>query len=502
MSRPQASVQPTVLMIAIMIMIFVATACGDDSGGTNDTVDGSVDGSVDGDIAQQDAAPGVDADVTLCDGVDCSGHGTCFIIAGSASCDCDAGFHAEGVTCVVDSVDCGEAAVLCVDDTAGPNQEFATIQEAADVVAPGEVVLVFDGSYAGFDLTTSGTLSARVTVRALGTGAVIDSDGPNGYGVWLRNVSYVTIEGLRIVGVSERGVAHREASPTDPSVGLIIRGNTVQDAGREGMYLSEVSDSLIEGNSISGSGTSGADRTHGMYLANAGSDGTILRGNHIWGSGTAGIHFNGDLSIGGDGIISGLVIEENIIHDNGQNGLNMDGVQDSLVQNNLIYGNVSNGLRAYAIDGAEGPSGLVIVNNTFHVPAGAGWCVRITEDLGGSVVFNNILMNDGNNGSIALDYTAGFVSANNAVVDTFTPDRDDSYLTLSEWQGLGYDAGSFVTTPSALFFDAAGGDYTLLPNSPAIDAGLTTFSSQAAPPADLTNTLRDPTPDIGAYEGT
>jgi len=480
--------------VGVASALGAAAGCGDDVGGTNDTSDGAV--------TQHDAAPGSDAVVDLCDGVDCSGHGTCVVTAGSAGCDCEPGYHAEGVSCVADSVDCSEPAVLCVDDTPGPDQEFATIQEAADVVAPGEVVLVFDGSYAGFELSTSGTQPDRVTVRALGTGAVIDADGPNGYGVWLRNVSYVTIEGLRIVGVSDRGVAHREASPTDPSLGLIIRGNTVQDAGREGMYLSEVADSLIEGNTISGSGTSGADRTHGIYLANAGSDGTILRGNHIWGSGTAGIHFNGDLSIGGDGIISGLVVEENVIHDNGQNGLNMDGVQDSLVRNNLIYGNVSNGLRAYAIDGAEGPQGLVIVNNTFHVPAGAGWCVRITEDLGGSVVFNNILMNDGDNGSIALDNTAGFASAANAVVDTFTPDRDDTYLTLAGWQGLGYGAGSFVTTPAALFVNAASGDYTLVPGAPAVNAGLTTFSSQPAPTTDLAGTARDATPDMGAYEGT
>ncbi len=496
MFKPRCSVLSMALASALVLV--AGTGCGDDDGGTNDAVDGAVDG----DIVQHDAAVGMDADVTLCDGVDCSGHGTCFVIAGSASCDCESGYHAEGLTCVVNSVDCSEAAVLCVDDTAGPDQEFATIQEAADVVAPGEVVLVFDGSYAGFDLSTSGTAADRIWVRALGTGAVIDTDGPSGHGVWLRDVSYVTIEGLRIVGVSGRGVAHREASPTDPSVGLIIRGNTVQDAEGGGMYLSEVADSLIEGNSISNCGFSSSDLTHGIYLANAGSDGTILRGNHIWGSGTAGIHFNGDLSIGGDGIISGLVVEENVIHDNGQNGLNMDGVQDSLIQNNLIYGNVSNGLRAYAIDGAEGPQGLVIVNNTFHVPAGAGWCVRITEDLGGSVVFNNILMNDGNNGSIALDNTAGFASANNAVVDTFTPDRDDSYLSLSEWQGLGYDAGSFLTTPSALFVDAAAGDYTLLGGGPAVDAGITTFSSQSAPTTDLTGAPRDISPDVGAYEGS
>jgi hypothetical protein len=141
------------------------------------------------------------------------------------------------------------------------------------------------------------------------------------------------------------------------------------------------------------------------------------------------------------------------------------------------------------------------VNNTFHVPAGAGWCVRITEDLGDNVVFNNILMNDGNNGSIALDNTAGFASANNAVVDTFTPDRDDSYLTLAQWQGLGYDAGSFLSTPAALFVDAAAGNYSLQPGAPAVDAGLDTFAGQSAPTTDLDGASRSGPPDVGAVEG-
>ncbi len=450
------SISRVAVVFSVMVLL-ASTGCGDDAVGN---ADGGTNNSADSTVTQHDAGPGVDA---------------------------------------APAPDCSEASVLCVDDTAGPDQEFATIQEAADVVAPGETVLIFDGSYAGFELSTSGTANDRITIRARNTGAVIDSDGPNGYGVWLRNVSYVTVEGLRIIGVSSRGVAHREASPTDPSRGLIIRGNTVIDSGREGMYLSEVAESLIEGNSISGSGTSGADRTHGIYLANAGSDDTTLRGNHIWGSGTAGIHFNGDLSIGGDGIISGLIVENNTIHDNGQNGLNMDGVQDSLVRNNLIYGNDSNGLRAYAIDGAEGPRGLVIVNNTFHVPVQGGWCVRITEDLGDCVVFNNILMNDGGGGSIALDNTTGFASANNAVVDTFTPDRDDTYLSLSEWQGLGYDSGSFLSNPIELFMDEMS-NFRLKPSAPAIDTGLETFSSHDAPATDLTGTTRDGMPDIGAFE--
>ena len=436
-----------------------------------------------------------------CQGVDCSGFGECVVQSGSAVCQCDAGYRPEGLECVPDPVDCADADLLCVDDTPGAQQEYATIQAAADAVQAGQTILVFDGNYAGFDLTTGGSETARVVIRAEGDGAVIDSDGPDGYGIWLRNTSYVTIQGFSIVGVSGRGVAHREATPEQPSRSLIIRGNTVQNSGREGMYLSEVADSLIEGNRISGSGTSGADRTHGIYLANAGSDGTTIRANHIWGSGTAGIHFNGDLSVGGDGIISDLIVENNIIHDNQQNGLNMDGVQDSLIRNNLIYGNASNGLRAYAIDAAEGPKNLVVVNNTFHAPAGAGWCVRITEDLGGNVVFNNILMNDHDwKGSIALDGTSGFASGYNAVVDSFTPDRDSTLLDLAGWQGLGYGSGSFLAAPGELFEDPGSGNYKLKAGCDAEGAGTAGFEGHTAPATDLEGAQRSGTPDVGAYE--
>lgn len=39
----------------------------------------------------------------VCVGVTCSGHGTCYADAGTARCSCDAGYHAEGLSCVADA---------------------------------------------------------------------------------------------------------------------------------------------------------------------------------------------------------------------------------------------------------------------------------------------------------------------------------------------------------------------------------------------------------------
>ena len=384
---------------------------------------------------------------------------------------------------------------------------WATLQHAADVVGPGDEVLVADGSYAGFALEASGDQGSPIAFRAVGEGAVIDAPGPEeDTGIYLCATSWVLIEGLHVVDMPGRGIAHRCATADEPSQGIYLLGNRVERSGLEGVYLSQAAASLVEGNVIRDPGTTGDVRSHGLYLANAGSDRTTIRGNDISGANadeSNGIHANGDLSVGGDGLIQSLVIEGNVLHDNAQNGINLDGVQGSIVRNNVIYGNGLNGIRAYAIDGAEGPALLDIANNTILVPAGSGWDVRITEDQGGIAVFNNILLNDDDfGGSIALDDTQGFASATNLVADRFTPDRDDTLLDLAGWQALGYDTGSRLATAPELFVDPPGFDLHLLAGAPAVDTGSPSLADRPAPTTDFDGTARPVGAghDIGAFE--
>ncbi|MBN2693487.1 PPC domain-containing protein [bacterium] len=53
-----------------------------------------------------------------CSGVTCSYHGDCVNTSGVASCDCDSGYHAVGLTCVVDSATCS--------DDSNQNNSYAT----------------------------------------------------------------------------------------------------------------------------------------------------------------------------------------------------------------------------------------------------------------------------------------------------------------------------------------------------------------------------------------
>ncbi len=401
-------------------------------------------------------------------------------------------------------LNCGDGNVLCVDDTPGPTQEFSTIQSAVDQAGAGDTVLVHTGAYAGFRVEKSGSAAKPLVVRSEGTGAVISSPGPTGDGVRFQNVSYVHVVGLDIQKMPQRCIAARGATPATPMKGLAIRNNRCALSEVEGFYLSEVSQSVVEGNDISGTGAKGDSRSHGIYLANAGSDDTVLRWNVIHdckASESAGIHFNGDASVGGDGIISGALVDGNIIYANNHNGLNMDGVQNSVVQNNVIYGNAANGLRAYAIDGKEGPKGLIVANNLIHSLASGRWAIKLSQDLGGHRIFNNILLTENSaSGAIAIGKSPGFASANNAVTNRFSLDGDSSTVGLSAWQNAGFGNGSITTTAATLF--PTPGKYEPKAGASTIGKGILSLA-RAKAPAHATDGAKRPhgaAVDIGPYE--
>jgi hypothetical protein len=372
-----------------------------------------------------------------------------------------------------------------------PATAWATLQHAADTVAAGDTVHVADGNYAGFDIRKDGTGDDPITFVADGAAAAITSENPETPdGINIENASYIVVDGFVSNGHTRAGM--RAAL----SHHITFRNNRCGNNGVWGIFTGFVDDLLIENNE-----TYGSIDEHGIYVSNSG-DRPVIRGNHTHDNNANGIHMNGDESQGGDGLISEALVEDNVIHGNGNaggSGINMDGVTDSVVRNNLLYDNHASGISLYRIDGAAGSTGNLVINNTILSASDGRWCINIIDSPNNTLRNNILYTYHSFRGVIVIDAASapGFSSDYNSLMNRMSPDGDATILDLDDWQALGYDANSFVATPTQHFVNPAT-DFHLLTTSPAIDAG----TSVNAPGDDIEGNARPVGAgvDIGAYE--
>jgi len=369
---------------------------------------------------------------------------------------------------------------------------WATLQHAADTVGPGDTVHVQNGNYAGFYQSNSGAAGNPITFLAESPAVQITADnGTTPDGINIEGAAYVVVDGFTVNNRTRAGIR------TALSQFVTIRNCRCGYNGRWGIFSGFADDLTIEDNE-----THHSVLEHGIYVSNSG-DRPIIRRNVSYSNYAAGIHMNGDLSQGGDGQISDALVERNVIYDNGVGGgsaINMDGVSDSVVRNNLLYDNHASGISLFQIDGADGSQNNLVINNTIVNAANGRWCININTGSTGNTLRNNILYNyHPFRGVIVVDASSlsGFSSDYNSLMDRMSADGDSTIVNLATWQGLGYDANSYVATP-ADHFVAPGSDFHLLNTSPAIN----TATATGAPSEDLEGNPRpvDFAPDMGAYE--
>lgn len=373
---------------------------------------------------------------------------------------------------------------------------WATLQRAADQVLAGDTVLVRGGQYAGGHFTTSGTAGLPIVLKAFEDEVVeITADNPvTPDGINLEGVDWMTVEGFSVSG---RGRAGIRAVLCEQ---VILRGNRLEGNQKWGIFTGFCDDLLIEDNECANSVIE-----HGIYVSNSGDRPTVRR-NTIWDNNANGIHMNGDASQGGDGVISGALIEANEIFGNGAaggSGINLDGVQDSTIVNNLIYATHASGISLYQIDGGGPSTGNLVYNNTVIVADDGRWALNIRDGGTGNTLRNNVFYSyHGYRGgvSVAADSLAGLDSNRNAVEDRFTIDDGDTVVTLSEWQVMtGADLDSIAATPEGLFVDPQSEDFELDEGSPAVDSG-ETLSGVVADRHGRQRPIAAAF-DIGAHEG-
>jgi parallel beta-helix repeat protein len=389
------------------------------------------------------------------------------------------------------------------DDGAGlPNTPLLTLQAAAHQARPGDTVIARPGEYAGFVLGWDDGQRGR-------TGAPIKFIGQPGAVIVSRNSKTrdgidlepgcddIVIQGFTVNNSSES--IDRAGIRVSGSNHVSVIGNTVSGCGTWGIFTSHSSDLLIQDNT-----TSGSQKQHGIYVSNS-ADHARIRGNIVFGNRGSGIHLNGDLSQGDNGLITSALIENNIIHDNGAgggSGINCDGVQNSIIRCNLLYANRGSGISLFHEDGAAGSTGNLVVNNTIVMAPAARFAINVNSQSTGNVIFNNILL-DPNPlaGSIKVtpDSRDGLVSDYNIVEDRFSPDGDER-CGLRDWQSnTAQDKHSRVASTTEIFLNVGGNDFHLFPSSVAAHGGVAGLSGRNAPQVDLQGNVFGPAWDIGAY---
>lgn len=393
------------------------------------------------------------------------------------------------------------------DDRKGDGSEeqpWRSLQKAANRVKRGDHVVVAEGTYAPFHITTSGEKSARISFAATKPSVRIEGyEYYDGRYVGISVLaSYVTIEGFE-VDVGEKGHSRSRGIRVSGVPGRDVRDvhivkNRVTNAGWVGITTSYAEGVRIEGNRVWNS-----RGQHGIYVANS-ADNPVIRGNVAFGNAQAGIQVNADPGLPGDGVIEGAVIENNVLYRNGRKGsaaLNLASVRNSRIVGNLLYQNFSQGMASWDDDaGAQyGCKNNVYANNTVVMPEGAHHALSFRHGSTGNTVYNNILLHLGGRDSIAVDSNSlsGLTSDHN--IATVIEDSEGRLVSLSQWQQTtGLDRSSFPASPAELFLRWVDDDYTLSPGSPAIDKG--------KPRPDITRDITGATRpqgkaiDIGAYE--
>lgn len=345
------------------------------------------------------------------------------------------------------------------------NAPFRTIQKAADIVNPGDTVIVKDGVYTVASnvpdlvvIKRGGIAGSPVTFKAENKWkAVLDGLNEDHNGIHV-NAPYVIIEGFEIKNIYWQGIIVEASN-------VIIRNNYIHNVGNWHI------------------------KTDYPYCSQYG----------VPEPGCNPLATNGIIP-GGDNI----VIENNIIHTIGKTG--WTGKYEPGRYDHAIYGTYVNNLKIInnviwdvwtgkALDLAA--SNSIVANNTIlrltEPPSGQPTDSGLMAITGGSnqVIQNNIFY--GCNGRPPIK-TYNSLSYSLSVNNNLT--SPDCPLLSSMGNITGVTFSNNIENVDPLFIDLSGRDFHLKSSSPAIDKGKS-FSDRSK---DADGNPIIGLPDIGAYE--
>ena len=431
-------------------------------------------------------------------------------------CDCGGKPYYSGFCCGTSwqSTPCGGEIYYV--DTKGDDtnsgsklEPFKTLRRAVKSAKAGDAIFVNPGRHIErkqISIRVSGTKNRPIIIRGDGEESFIDLSQckkRNGLEVYFAN--YIIIEKLKIRASDKAGSRGIRLTHSE---GSIIRNNKVF-GGRHANIFCSLSDSTVFENNEA------FDGHIGIYASDS-SDFLTIKDNILHNNTLIGLHMNGDINSGRDGIMSKCVISNNTIYNNGT-GINCDGVIDSIFRNNLLYNNSKRGIAFFKGDGSMPSINNFVVHNTIVMPQGAYYAIGLNTGAYKNFFFNNIIFCKEN---VPCFSTTGKVNELQIKSDYNLYSRngvaweiDDSAYRFGKWekfirknihavskyiQRKKNDQHSLHAAAEDIFENFKKNDFRLKPRSPAINNGTPEHSYGK----DFQGTLRSKNglPDIGAFE--
>jgi hypothetical protein len=342
-------------------------------------------------------------------------------------------------------------------NTGTETSPFLTLQKAANIVKPGDTVIVKDGNYTTtrdyiVTLVTSGTATSNITFRAEHKGKAIFDGRSNAtpYGIEFTNVAYVKLENFGFKDISKLAII------ISGSNNITVKGNDIHDIGRvcsdsdlglAGIYAAASSAIKIENNKLYNIGR----------FAN-GENGCTTT-NQYWQNHDHALYIDG---------VNGLTFNNNVIYNCKSGwGIHLYSSSNRASANVSILNNTwanKNDYRNGQILLCGSVSNLHIANNIFYLPTVAGIAVSQTPfTYSNCLIENNITF-------------GGTINSGTSTGITFTNNINNTDPKLNN--PVSYD-------------------YTLQSTSPAINAGINVGLTY-----DFHGNLINGLPDLGAYEST
>ncbi len=360
------------------------------------------------------------------------------------------------------------------DDNDGSiDNPWKSIQHGIDQIKVGDKLIIKSGTYdEKIYINKSGKSNEKITIEGEDvTKTIINGNGIEGDTIFIENSSYIKITNLTVLNGGRAGI--RLSYSDNIELTYLLINNCV----KWGIFT-DFSDYTY----ISNCEVSGSKQEHGIYISNS-SDNATVRNSISYNNHACGIQINADPSMGGDGISSNCLIENNILYGNGTGGgaaINLASTRKSIIQNNLIFKNYAGGIALW--DDAQGEKwgckDNKIIHNTIYFSDGYGrWCISLKNGSTDNSVYNNILSGGRRGGfeydssslsGLNIDYNLYYRYYSNFIINN----DDKNEITLTQWKAMGYDKNSFINSPDSVFYNLSNNDYHLKTGSAAIDRGM------------------------------